>query len=100
MICLSATENVSGGLRQAGMDGRHPDYRDASGDIHVGLDSSTPCWNDTPKGRCLTDRVAHARYFQRRRRSETSEYFSIMFSRRLSRRSLENWADPSLADPR
>ena len=21
--------------------------RDASGDIHVSLDSSTPCWNDT-----------------------------------------------------
>jgi hypothetical protein len=23
------------------------DSQDASGDIHVSLDSSTPCWNDT-----------------------------------------------------
>jgi hypothetical protein len=30
----------------AGMDGRHPASQDASGDIHVGLDSSTPYWND------------------------------------------------------
>ena len=28
------------------MDGRHPGAQDASGDIHVGLDSSTPCWKD------------------------------------------------------
>jgi hypothetical protein len=28
------------------MDGRHPDSQDASGDIRVDLDSSTPCWND------------------------------------------------------
>jgi hypothetical protein len=27
---------------------------DASGGIHVGLDSSTPCWNDTIKGLYLT----------------------------------------------
>jgi hypothetical protein len=32
--------------RHAGMDGRHPGAQDASGDIRVGLDSSTPCWND------------------------------------------------------
>jgi len=32
--------------RHAGMDGRHPDSQDASGDIRVGLDSSSPCWND------------------------------------------------------
>jgi len=32
--------------RHAGMDGRHPGLQNASGDIHVGLDSSTPCWND------------------------------------------------------
>jgi hypothetical protein len=24
--------------------------KDASGDIHVNLDSSTPCWNDTIEG--------------------------------------------------
>src|SRR5262252_4881397 len=28
------------------MDGRHLDSQDASGDIRVDLDSSTPCWND------------------------------------------------------
>jgi hypothetical protein len=24
--------------------------KDASGDVHVGLDSSTPCWNDATEG--------------------------------------------------
>ena len=28
------------------MDDRHPGSQDASGDIHVSLDSSAPCWND------------------------------------------------------
>jgi hypothetical protein len=28
------------------MDCRHPGVQDASGDIHVSLDSSAPCWND------------------------------------------------------
>ena len=27
--------------------------KDASGDIHVNLDSSTPCWNDVIEGFCL-----------------------------------------------
>jgi hypothetical protein len=42
----SPTEHENGELRHAGMDGRHPGVQDASGDIHVGMDSSTPCWND------------------------------------------------------
>jgi hypothetical protein len=42
----SSTENKNGALRHAGMDGRHPGAQDASGDIHVALDSSTPCWNE------------------------------------------------------
>jgi hypothetical protein len=46
MILRSPAENENGELRHAGMDGRHPGVQDASGDIHVGLDSSTPCWND------------------------------------------------------
>jgi hypothetical protein len=46
MILRSPTQDENGELRHAGMDGRHPDAQDASGDIHVGLDSSTPCWND------------------------------------------------------
>ena len=46
MILRSPTEDENGELRHAGMDGRHPDAQDASGDIHVGLDSSTPCWNE------------------------------------------------------
>jgi hypothetical protein len=33
-------------LCHAGMDGRYSDSQDASGDIRIGLDSSTPCWND------------------------------------------------------
>jgi hypothetical protein len=28
--------------------------KDASGDIHVNLDSSTPCWNDVIEGFCLS----------------------------------------------
>jgi hypothetical protein len=27
--------------------------KDASGDIHVDLDSSTPCWNDGIDGLCF-----------------------------------------------
>ena len=46
MILRSPTEHENRELRHAGMDGRHPGVQDASGDIHVGLDSSTPCWND------------------------------------------------------
>ena len=39
--------------------------KDASGNIHVNLDSSTPCWNDAIEGvlRKLTE--ALHRYFQR-----------------------------------
>jgi hypothetical protein len=47
MILRSPTEHENADHRHAGMDGRHPDAQDASGDIHVGLmDSSSPCWND------------------------------------------------------
>ena len=28
--------------------------KDAYEDIHVNLDSSTPCWNDSMRGLCLT----------------------------------------------
>jgi hypothetical protein len=46
MILRSPTENENADHRHAGMDGRHPGSQDASGDIRVGLDSSSPCWND------------------------------------------------------
>jgi hypothetical protein len=45
MILGSPTENENRD-RHAGMDCRHPGSQDASGDIHVSLDSSTPCRND------------------------------------------------------
>jgi hypothetical protein len=35
--------------RIAGIQAR----KEASGDIHVNLDSSTPCWNDAIDGFCL-----------------------------------------------
>jgi hypothetical protein len=38
------------GRTHAGMDSRHPGRRDASGNIHVDLGSSTPCWNDAIGG--------------------------------------------------
>src|SRR4029077_19520234 len=46
IILRSPTEHENGDFRHAGMDCRHPDVQDASGDIHVSLDSSAPCWND------------------------------------------------------
>jgi hypothetical protein len=30
-------------------------YKDVSGDIHVGLDSSIPCWTDDEGGESLAD---------------------------------------------
>jgi len=47
MILRSPTVDENADHRHAGMDGRRPSCaQDASGDIHVGMDSSTPCWND------------------------------------------------------
>jgi hypothetical protein len=45
MNLRSPTEHENTELvMSARMTGIH--RKDASGDIHVGLDSSTPCWND------------------------------------------------------
>ena len=65
MILRSPTEDENGELRHAGMDGRHPDAQDASGDIHVGLDSSTPCWNDGIEGVVLRLTQASTRVFSK-----------------------------------
>jgi hypothetical protein len=47
MILRSPTEHKNGDFRHAGMDSRHPSgSQDASGNIHVSLVSSIPCWND------------------------------------------------------
>ena len=50
MSLRSRTGDENADLRHAGMDSRHPGLQDASGDIHVSLDSSTPCWNDGIEG--------------------------------------------------
>ena len=50
MSLRSSTEDENAVFRHAGTDCRHPDSQDASGDIHVNLDSSTPCWNDVIEG--------------------------------------------------
>jgi hypothetical protein len=55
MSLRSSTEYENGELRHAGMDSRHPGAQDASGDIHVALDSSTPCRNDEIESRTETD---------------------------------------------
>jgi hypothetical protein len=55
MILCSSTEHENGDFRHAGMDCRHPGSQDASGDIRVSLDSSTPCWNDTIEEFTKTD---------------------------------------------
>jgi hypothetical protein len=45
MILRSPTEHENAiTIMPAWIAGIHP--QDASGDIRVGLDSSTPCWND------------------------------------------------------
>ena len=40
--------------------------KDASGNIHVNLDSSTPCWNDATEGVLHKLTEALHRYFRRR----------------------------------
>jgi hypothetical protein len=47
------TENEKQTLRHSGMDCRNLGSKDGSGDIHVGLDSSVPCWNDALKNFCM-----------------------------------------------
>ena len=48
------TEHENTDLRHAGMDGRHPGLQGrVRGNIHVNLDSSTPCWNDAIEGFCF-----------------------------------------------
>jgi hypothetical protein len=51
--------------------------RPRSGDIHVNLDSSTPCWNDAIKGFCLKlTEAPPARIFKEmRHREEEIEAF-------------------------
>jgi hypothetical protein len=46
MILRSPAEHENAELRHAGMNGRHLGPQDASGHVHVNLDSGTPCWND------------------------------------------------------
>src|ERR1700756_1834858 len=55
MILRSPTEHENGDFRHTSMDFRHPGSQDASGDIRVSLDSSTPCWNDTIEEFTKTD---------------------------------------------
>jgi hypothetical protein len=47
------------------MDGRQPRSQDGSGDIHVGLDSSAPCWNDAIDGILLQLTEAHPPIFSK-----------------------------------
>ena len=50
MILRSLTENESANfVMPAWIAGIHQVRKDASGNIHVNLDSSTPCWNDAIK---------------------------------------------------
>jgi hypothetical protein len=61
-------------LRHAGRDCRHPGSQDASGDIHVNLGSSTPCWNDEIEGSAWTNRgPSTAKYSKEARRTRRFE---------------------------
>jgi hypothetical protein len=48
MLAIETEMQIS--VMPAWTTGIHQVRRDASGDIHVNLDSSTPCWNDTIEG--------------------------------------------------
>ena len=50
MISRSPTENENADRRHAAWMAGTQVRKDASGDIHVNLDSSTPCWNDESRG--------------------------------------------------
>jgi hypothetical protein len=66
MILRSLSEHENRVFRHTSMDFRHPGSQDASGDIRVSLDSSTPCWNDTIEEFTKTDRgVLHLSYFSK-----------------------------------
>ncbi|HEY6364791.1 MAG TPA: hypothetical protein VI585_08370 [Candidatus Binatia bacterium] len=45
--------------------------KDASGDIHVNLDSSTPCWNDAIEGLFELTETATLRIFKPRTRNKS-----------------------------
>jgi len=65
MILRSPTEHENGDFRHAGMIAGIQVRKDASGDIHVSLDSSTPCWNDAIEGTLLElAESASARIFE------------------------------------
>jgi hypothetical protein len=48
------TEKEKRMVRHSGMDSRNPGFKDGCGDIHVGLDSSIPCWNDAIENFCIS----------------------------------------------
>ena len=50
MSLHSPTKHKNAALRHTGMDSRQSGSQDASGNTHVSLDSSTPCWNDAIEG--------------------------------------------------
>jgi hypothetical protein len=76
MRSCSPTEHENADLRHAGMDCRHPGPQDASGDIRVNLDSSTPCWNDESRGRRPTE-VPPAPNFSKETQSTRREEVSV-----------------------
>src|SRR5215510_8921321 len=71
------------------MDGRHPDPQDASGDIRVSLDSSTPCWNDAIEGfyfRCPKNIQSRAFLGRSRRpRTQMSKFSNFVLPSALLR---------------
>jgi hypothetical protein len=49
--------------------------KDASGDIHVNLDSSTPCWNDAIEGSANVTEARPARIFKGERKGRREKEF-------------------------
>ena len=74
MILRSPTENENANfVMTAWIASIQQVRKDASRDIHVNLDSSTPCWNDAIKGALLEmTEVPLLTYFQKRTRRTES----------------------------
>ena len=72
MTLRSPTENENADLTPAWIAGIQV-RKDASGDIHVNLDSSIPCWNDEIERDLLEVTNSFRWYFLQRTRKEHAD---------------------------
>src|SRR5262249_9814242 len=91
-------EHGNTNLRHAGMDRRHPGLQGSPGNIHVNLDSSTPCWNDAIVG-CAKLLSPPPRIFKGGREdtwaSKTPRWSGRLYDLYLTRQSVDGSVDDS-----